>query len=266
MSTAKALSDHASVLEPVAATAAMARPTAIVAAAGFRPAASRRPKAGGEGDGQHDRGPGDVGGDADADEDADAEDGAEAQADGGEEVEFAREPGRGGHGRVLAMIEERDAFGDGDLRRDEALVRREGGQTVIARVRGAHGSDRAALTRLEWANSGGESPTLVEVRDAHWAVRSRLQYEGSRLVRIEREDGRGAAISTNDESVRVEPRVASSACRRDTWALTNTSRGESPRTTWAVVACRPSQDGRDGRGLSVCGGRAVAADEGQDDE
>ena len=44
------------------------------------------------------------------------------------------------------------------------------------------------LMRLEWSNSEDDKPTLVETRDLHWAMRSRLFYEDGRLVRIERED------------------------------------------------------------------------------
>lgn len=91
-------------------------------------------------------------------------------------------------GRVLAMVSEHDYFGDGRLRRDESLVRRSDGQTIVAHVNGALDSSPPELTRLDWADSEGNRPTLIETRDLHHAMRSRLFYEGDRLVRIERED------------------------------------------------------------------------------
>lgn len=90
-------------------------------------------------------------------------------------------------GRVLAMISEYD-FGDGDVRVNESLVDRRDGQTIIAHIEGSTRGNRARLKRLDWSNSEGNQPSLVESRDLHWAMRSRLIYEGDRLVRIERED------------------------------------------------------------------------------
>lgn len=90
-------------------------------------------------------------------------------------------------GHVLAMICEYD-FSDGHVRVNESLVQRREAQTIIAHVEGAIGSNPARLTRLEWADSETDKPSLIEVRDLHWAMRSRLFYDGDRLIRIERED------------------------------------------------------------------------------
>jgi hypothetical protein len=90
-------------------------------------------------------------------------------------------------GRVLAMLSEYD-FGAGEVRVNESLVQRRDGQTIIAHIEGATRGNPPRLKRLEWSNSEDGKPTLIEARDLHSAMRSRLFYADGRLVRIERED------------------------------------------------------------------------------